>query len=164
MEGVIMRFVRLESRKLTPVLLMVFLLTACANPPGQKATLGAATGAAAGGLIGAAAGGGTAGIIGGVLLGGLMGGAIGDALDQRDKELAYQQQQSALESSGVGQTSTWQNPDSGNSGTYTPTRTYQNSQGQPCREFQQTIQVAGNSEEGFGTACRQSDGTWKITQ
>jgi surface antigen len=119
-------------------------------------------GAAAGGLIGAAAGGGTTGIIGGVLLGGLVGGAVGNALDQRDKELAMQQAQLSLENSKVGQTSTWQNPDSGNSGTFTPTRTYQAESGQYCREYQQEIIVGGEKHDSYGTACRQPDGSWKI--
>jgi len=153
-----------QARKVVPVLMCAFFLMSCANPPGDKAMIGGATGAAAGGLIGAAAGGGTAGIIGGVLLGGLLGGAIGDALDQRDQELAYQQQQRTLETYQTNQTSTWSNPDSGHSGSYTPTKTYQNSQGQNCREFQQTITVGGKTEQAYGTACRQSDGSWKVVQ
>ena len=31
-----------------------------------------------------------------------------------------------------------------------------------CREFQQTITIAGQTHKAFGTACRQADGTWKI--
>ena len=42
------------------------------------------------------------------------------------------------------------------------TRTYQNQSGQYCREFTQTIQVGGESQQGHGTACRQPDGSWKI--
>jgi surface antigen len=131
---------------------------------GPKATVGAATGAAAGGLIGAAAGGGAEGIVAGVLLGGLAGGAIGDALDQRDRELAFQSNQHALESNPVGQPSSWQNPDNGHSGSVTPTRTYQTSQGQYCREYQQTVIVGGESQEAHGRACRQPDGSWRIIQ
>jgi surface antigen len=133
--------------------------TAQDNP---KTTIGAMGGAAGGGLIAAAAGAGTAGIIGGVLLGGLLGGAVGNALDQRDKELALKQAQLSLENSKTGQTSTWQNPDSGNSGTFTPTRTYQRESGQYCREYQQEITVGGEKYPSYGTACRQPDGTWKI--
>ena len=136
---------------------------ACANvKDNPKTTVGAMGGAAAGGLIGAAAGGGTTGIVGGVLLGGLLGGAVGNALDQRDKELAMQQAQLSLENSRVGQTSTWQNPDSGNSGTFTPTRTYQTESGQYCREYQQEIIVGGEKHDSYGTACRQPDGSWQI--
>ena len=147
--------------KIAPVVLCAVLLMSCANV-GPKAQVGAATGAAAGGLIGAAAGGGAEGIVAGVLLGGLLGGAIGDSLDQRDRQLAYQSNQAALETYQVGQTSTWSNPDSGHSGSYTPTKTYQNNQGQYCREYQQTVSVAGETQQAYGTACRQPDGSWKI--
>lgn len=138
---------------------------ACATVEGApKTTGGALLGSAAGGLLAAAAGGGTTGIIGGVLAGGLIGGAVGNALDQRDRELAMKQTQLALETSRTGQASTWQNPDTGNYGTVTPTRTYQNAAGSYCREFQQTIVVGGETHQAYGTACRQPDGTWKVQQ
>jgi surface antigen len=141
---------------------VAFLLACTTVQDNPKTTVGSMGGAAAGGLIGAAAGGGTTGIIGGVLLGGLLGGAVGNALDQRDKELALKQAQLSLESSKTGQTSEWQNPDSGNYGTFTPTSTYQTESGQHCREYQQVITVGGEQHESYGTACRQPDGTWKL--
>lgn len=146
------------------VLLVCALLMAACETAGPKTGLGAATGAAAGGLIGAAAGGGAEGIVAGVLLGGLLGGAIGNALDQRDREYAYQNNQRGLETYSVGQTSTWQNPDTGHAGSMTPTNTYQTSQGQYCREYQQTVTVGGQTEQAYGTACRQPDGSWKVVR
>ena len=154
---------RFSPVKLALVVLLAVLMTACENL-GPKATGGAALGAAGGGLIGAAAGGGATGIIAGVLIGGLLGGALGDKLDQNDREYADRVAQRSLESSRVGQASTWSNPDTGNSGTMTPTRTYDGDYGQPCREFQQTVTVGGETEEAYGTACRQADGSWQITQ
>jgi len=146
------------------LILALTLLAGCAtgDSVGTKTVVGGATGAAAGGLIGAAAGGGAAGIIGGVLLGGLLGGAIGNALDQRDREYYNDTAQNTLESGRTGSTGSWQNPDSGNAGTMTPTRTYQSSSGQPCREFTTTVTVDGKTEEAYGTACRQADGSWQI--
>ena len=129
---------------------------------GAKTGVGAALGAAGGGLLAAAVGGGGAGIAAGVLLGGLAGGALGSSLDAQDRRIASQNSQSALETAPSGTTTTWRNPDSGNSGTVTPTRTYQNNSGQYCREYQQTITVGGQQEQSYGTACRQPDGTWKI--
>jgi surface antigen len=152
-----------ELRRIALLICCAVLAISCSNV-GPKAVVGAATGAAAGGLIGAAAGGGAEGIAAGVLLGGLAGGAIGDALDQRDPELAYQSNQYALESNRAGQASTWQNPDSGHSGSFTPTRTYQTSQGQFCREYQQTVVVGGESQDAYGRACRQPDGSWRVVQ
>lgn len=151
------------GKALAALLVAMLVMLGC-ETAGPKTGIGAATGAAAGGLIGAAAGGGTTGIIGGVLLGGLLGGAIGNALDQRDRELAARTNQYALESAQTGTAASWQNPDSGHSGTITPTRTYQNSGGQYCREFQQTITVGGETQDAYGTACRQPDGSWKIIE
>ena len=150
-----------------PVVLITFTLTGCAGTmetvrDNPKAMLGGAAGAAGGGLIAAAAGGGTAGIIGGVLLGGLVGGAIGNALDQRDKRMAAEAAQRAFENNQSGASSTWRNPDSGNSGSITPTRTYQGGSGEYCREYQQTITVGGEQQQSYGTACRQPDGSWQI--
>jgi hypothetical protein len=68
--------------------------------------------------------------------------------------------QSALEYNRTNQASTWVNPDAGVSGTVVPVRTYQNAAGQPCREYQRTIIIGGREERGYGTACRQPDGTW----
>lgn len=153
--------------RIAPLILLVFLLGACESvgqgiADNPKTTLGGMLGAASGGLIAAAAGGGTAGIIGGVLLGGLVGGAIGNRLDQKDKELAMRNAQRTFESGRTGSPSPWRNPDSGNSGTITPTRTYQTGSGQYCREYQQQITVGGERHQSYGTACRQPDGSWKI--
>lgn len=150
-----------------PILVLALALTSCANVSqgvsnNPKATLGGMLGATSGGLIAAAAGGGTAGIIGGVLLGGLVGGAIGNHLDQKDKELAQQTAQRSFENANTGQSSEWRNPDSGNSGSITPTKTYQGSGGQYCREYQQEITIGGEKQQSYGTACRQPDGSWKI--
>jgi len=152
-----------EPRKVALLLCCAFLAISCTNV-GPNAAMGAATGAAAGGLIGAAAGGGAEDIAAGVLLGGLLGGAIGNSLDQRDREMAYRNNQRALEANRVGQASTWRNPDSGHSGSFTPTRTYESSQRQYCREYQQTIVVGGESQKAYGRACRQPDGSWQIVQ
>jgi surface antigen len=154
-------------RTITLIVIVALGLSACAqtgetvrNNP--KTTMGGMLGAAGGGLIAAAAGGGAAGIVGGVLIGGLVGGAVGNALDQKDKEMAQQAAQQAFENSRSGESSAWQNPDSGNSGSITPTQTYQTPSGQYCREYEQDIVVGGEPQKSYGTACRQPDGSWKI--
>lgn len=151
---------RARNLAIVGVSVLALSLGACAERP--KTTVGAAGGAAAGGLLAAALGGGATGIAAGVLLGGLAGGALGNALDNADREYAYQAQQASMESAPTGQTTTWRNPDSGHSGSYTPQKTYQNASGQYCREFQQTVTVGGKTESAYGTACRQPDGSWKI--
>jgi surface antigen len=155
-----------SARAFAPAALVIAALVAgCQNGQsdfGPKTGIGAALGAAGGGLLAAAVGGGGVGIAAGAVLGGLAGGALGSSMDARDRQISAQNSQSALESAPSGTTTTWHYPDSGNSGTVTPTRTYQNSSGQYCREFQQTITIGGQQEQSFGTACRQPDGAWKI--
>jgi surface antigen len=154
------------ARAFAPAALVIAALVAgCQNGQsdfGPKTGVGAALGAAGGGLLAAAVGGSGAGIAAGVLLGGLAGGALGSSLDAQDRSIAAQSSQNTLETAPSGTTTSWHNPDSGNSGTVTPTRTYQNSSGQYCREFQQTITIGGQDERSFGTACRQPDGSWRI--
>ncbi len=125
--------------------------------------LGTLAGAALGGLVGSQFGGGTGNKIAigaGVLAGGFLGNRIGESLDCQDQQYHYDTTQNALETQPTGETSSWVNPDTGHSGEITPTRTY-TAEGQPCREFSQTIYVDGEYEEIEGTACRQSDGTWQ---
>jgi surface antigen len=144
------------------VMLIVVAATGCATvEDNPKASIGAFGGAAFGGLIAAAAGGGGAAIAGAVIGGALLGGLAGNMLDQRDKRMAAEAQQRALETAPTGRPVAWTNPDTGHSGTVTPTRTYHSDRGY-CREFQNTVVIDGKNENAYGTACRQPDGSWKI--
>jgi surface antigen len=139
-------------------------LAGCAGQ-GDKQTGGTLVGAAAGGLLGAQFGSGTGKLVGtalGVLAGAYLGNQVGQSLDNADKAAMKQSTQYSLEATKVGHTSKWSNPDSGNSGTITPTNTYQTPAGEYCREYQQTVTVGGKTEEAYGTACRQPDGTWRV--
>lgn len=141
-------------------------LGACqTNELGPKQTAGGLLGAVGGAVIGSNIGGGkgtVAAVAAGTLLGAWLGSELGKSLDNADKAAMSQSTQRSLEKNPVGVSTSWSNPDSGNSGTVTPTRTYQAASGQYCREYTQTVQVGGQSEEAYGTACRQPDGTWKI--
>jgi surface antigen len=158
---------KLTLVKTFAALSVAVLLSGClTNEAGQinKQALVGVTGAVAGGAIGSNVGKGTgrtAAIIGGAILGGLFGSEVGKSLDKSDVAYMNQTQQRSLESAKSGQRSSWQNPDSGARGTITPTRTYE-SNGEYCREFNQTITVGGKTEKGYGTACRQPDGSWQI--
>jgi surface antigen len=124
---------------------------------------GTLIGAAVGGLVGSQIGGGTGNKVAiglGVVAGGLLGNQIGQDLDCQDQQYHYDTTQNALETQKVGQASTWTNPDTGHSGEVMPTKTY-SLEGQPCRDFKQTIYINGEAEEINGTACRQDDGSWK---
>ena len=144
---------------------VVLSLAACSDSSGPKQQVGTLLGAAAGAVAGAQVGSGRGRLAAtavGTLLGALAGSEVGKSLDRADVLYLKQTQQKALETTPSGTSSAWVNPDSGNSGQITPQRTYQQSSGEYCREFQQTVTVGGESQSAYGTACRQPDGTWKI--
>ena len=142
------------------------LLTGCAGTY-NKATTGAALGAITGTALAYGLGKDSSKknlwLVAGAGLGALVGNNIGAQLDERDRLLAGQTLQHTLEEAPTNAVGSWNNPDSGNSGTVTPTVT-RYTDGQPCREFTTTIDVGGQSQQGYGTACRQADGSWKIVQ
>ena len=150
---------------------VILALGGCVNDPYHQrqnsgATIGAVSGGVLGGLVGSAAGGTGSTILGvgiGALAGGLIGGAIGRDLDQRDREYMDQRAQYALEQGVSGQQYDWRNPDNDHYGYVVPQRAYQTSSG-PCREFTTRVYVGGRSEEAYGTACRQPDGSWRIAE
>jgi surface antigen len=142
---------------------LIVVIAGCATGDvGTKTAIGGLGGAALGGLIASAAGGGGAAIAAGVIGGALVGGLVGNMLDERDKRMAAESQNRALETTPSGQSVAWNNPDSGHSGSVTPIRTYQ-SGGTYCREYQQTVTIGGKQEQSYGTACRQPDGSWKVS-
>jgi surface antigen len=71
--------------------------------------------------------------------------------------------QFALEKNQTNQSSSWVNPDTGRSGEAVPIKTFTGGSGQPCREFITTIIIGDQEEQGYGTACRQTDGSWQLS-
>ena len=158
--GMLWRWNALQA--IAVVALAACVFTGCETVNGTpKTAIGGLGGAAVGGLIAAAAGGGGTAIAASVIGGALVGGLAGNLLDDRDKRMANETAQRALETAPSGKAVAWTNPDTGHSGTVTPVRTYE-SNGNFCREFQQTVTIGGKPENSFGTACRQPDGSWRI--
>lgn len=154
-------------RKFLAVTMMAALLAGCSTTGGEKQTGGALLGGLAGGVAGSQLGGGkgklwTTGA--GVLLGALIGSEVGASLDRADQAaLDRNTRQAWNRSAPLNQPIVWDNPDNGNRVIVTPTREGTNSAtGGYCREFQQTIIVGGRSEQAYGKACQQPDGSWKI--
>ncbi len=59
----------------------------------------------------------------------------------------------------------WHNPDTGHRGDVTVVRHGRDSRtGEYCREYQTKVTVGGRSEDAYGLACRQPDGSWKIVR
>lgn len=131
----------------------------------DKSDVGTGLGAIGGAVIGSSFGKGNGRVVGGVI-GGLLGAGIGHeigaSLDRADMNYYSRAQQQALENSQPGQPLPWNNPKSGHSGVIVPAAPYQADNGQYCREFTHKINVGGRSETGYGTACRQPDGSWQI--
>lgn len=98
----------------------------------------------------------------GALLGAGIGNQLGASLDKADIQYNNRTAQKAFETGQAGQSLPWQNPQSGNSGSITPAAPYQQADGSYCREFTQKITVGGKTQSGYGTACRQPDGSWQI--
>ncbi len=151
------------------IALLSATLLLCACQPdnwGGGETLGTLGGGAAGGLIGSQIGhgsGNAAATLTGVLLGGFVGNRLGSTVDESDRAAATKAEKRAY-TAPVGQQITWNNPSNGNSGTIVPTRDGYDQNGAYCREFQQTIVVGGKQQQGYGKACQQPDGSWKIVQ
>jgi surface antigen len=133
---------------------------------GQKQTLGTGIGAVGGGLLGSQVGKGRGQLWAtgaGVLLGALVGSEIGRSLDEADRA-AMNNAQSQAYQAPIGEPISWNNPESGHHGTIVATRDGTSSAGRYCREYQQTIEVGGQKQSGYGTACQQPDGSWEIVK
>jgi len=165
----------MKSSRLITLALTASMLTACTQPNGapnsgvmngggfNKSDIGTAAGAIGGGVLGSTIGGGHGKIattIAGTLLGGLIGHSIGSSLDNADQAAYAAKTQQALETAQPGQALPWQGKNA--SGSITAGAYKQNASGQYCREYTQTINVGGQAKQGYGTACRQPDGTWQV--
>lgn len=128
--------------------------------PGNNTGGATMTGAAIGALIGGAATGGDnkwAGALGGALVGGALGNVIGQKMDAQDQA----NMQNAITTTPVNSQAQWTNQQSGVTYTVTPVKQYK-SDNKYCREYQTKVTVSGKTQDAYGTACQQPDGTWEI--
>jgi surface antigen len=156
-------------KKSVPALLLAILfLAGCStyDRMSRKEQTGTVVGAGGGALIGQAFGSSTGGKLLGAAIGGvagaLVGQQVGKYLDNRDQQTMQTTANRALETAPTNDRVAWNNPDTGHSGYFTPTRTYTGANGQPCRDYTQTVLIEGREEQVHGTACREPDGTWRI--
>lgn len=148
------------------LLVTTLALGGCAaDGSNQSETLGTLIGAGLGAWAGSSIGSGDGQIVAtaaGTMLGAAIGNQVGRSMDELDRMKARDAQQYAY-TAPIGETIVWNNPDSGNYGNVTPVRDgYAGTSGQYCREFQTEVTVDGQQQNGYGTACRQEDGSWKI--
>lgn len=124
---------------------------------------GEVIGGVIGGVLGSQVGDGrgqTAAIIVGTIAGAMIGRHIGETMDDVDRMNTAM----AFNNNRTGERTTWVNPDNGNRYTITPTRTYDQTYGGPCREFRLDATVDGRpNQQVFGTACLQPDDSWLVS-
>jgi len=154
------------------LLIIAVLITSCAptvqttsSSQGPKESTGAISGMIIGGALandmaGESRNKALATVLG-AFVGGVIGQNIGAQLDERDRLLAGEAYNTALEFNPTDKAAEWRNPDTGNYGRVIPVTTYRQN-GRYCREFTQEIFVGGQKETGYGRACRQPDGSWEI--
>ncbi len=138
------------------VAVLTFSLSSCASKQEAGGLTGAALGAAVGSTVGRGTGRALA-IMLGVAIGAQIGQTVGKYMDEQDRMRTSW----VMEKNRTNQVSTWHNPDTGYDYAVKPTRTYEGNNG-PCREFTVNASVGGKTEQVYGTACRQADGSWKI--
>lgn len=146
-------------------ILILTITAGCASLPGSNQTQGTVAGGVIGAVLGSTIGDGRGQVIAaaaGALGGALIGSHLGKGLDERDRLAMQQATTFALESSNSNPTVNWSNSDTGNTGSVTPTRTFQMADGSYCREYTSMVEVGGESQTAYGSACRQPDGSWKI--
>ena len=83
------------------------------------------------------------------------------AAQTKDRELMAAAFAQALDSRRSGQMVSWENPDSGSSGSFTPLHTFRAADGRWCREFQQRLDQGGATDTRLGIACRDPEG-WQL--
>lgn len=146
--------------RIAVVISMTVILSACSTAP-SKQDQGVVIGAVAGGLLGNQVGGGTGKVlatIAGAVIGGAIGGSVGKSMDETDRMKAN----AAFENGRSGASSTWVNPDTGYEYVVTPNNSYETDSG-PCREYTMDATIGGKTEQVYGTACRQPDGSWQVS-
>ena len=160
------------TRKITTAAAVsALLLSACAENGDDKQlaeAIGGVVGAIVGNIVGSKVGDGAGQQIAsgvGTVVGLYVGRAIARELTEQDRDLAQDAADESMENDETGDTTGWSNPDSGNSGTVTPTsEPYETVQNEECRDFESTVTVEGETEVARGRACRQEDGSWQIVQ
>jgi surface antigen len=153
----------MKSSRIAIIAVTALGLAACTEGR-EKEELGTIIGGIGGAAIGSQIGGGSGRIIAaaaGTLLGAFAGRELGKSLDKADAAEAKKAQDKA-HAAPIGQQISWSNPESGHSGTVTPTRQGTDQAGNQCREYQSTVTIGGKTEQAYGTACRQPDGSWKV--
>ena len=132
----------------------------CVRQNVNSQAMGGILGGVLGGILGSQVGHGrgkAAATIGGTLLGIVVGSSIGRSMDAADERCASE----ALEYSPDRRPVAWVNPNNDTRYQVTPVKTF-NENGRYCREYITKAVIGGKTQDVYGTACRQPDGSWQL--
>lgn len=127
----------------------------------KREAVGAVLGGIAGGVVGhelGKDGNRRIATVAGAVVGVLVGSQIGRSMDERDRYCTGQ----VLEQAPDQQVVAWHNPETRSEYRITPLASYER-QGRYCREYVTDATVEGRYQNQYGTACRNPDGSWQIT-
>jgi len=144
-----------------PLLLTLSILLGGCGHQMTQGQAGAGIGAAGGALIGQAIGRNTEATLIGAAVGTMLGYIVGNEMDKYDR----QQLNHVYERGVSGSSSSWNNPDNGNTYQVTPQPpTYPNAAQPetPCRQAEILATIDGKTEKTYTTACRNSSGQWVL--
>jgi surface antigen len=99
----------------------------------------------------------------GQVAGANVNGEIARNMTGADRTALQEATQKALEINASGTASKWRNHATGAYGSITPQPSFEMN-GSSCREFQQDIFAKGEMATGYGTACRDRRGIWRIAE
>jgi surface antigen len=142
-------------------------LRECERQKSGNTAGGAIVGALAGGLLGNSISRGPqrgAGTAVGAILGGVIGGSIGNnSLNCEDRSYEIDTYYSGFEAGRPHARYDWRSPRSNAYGYLEVGDYYRDRAGYRCANYTQQIYVRGRPEIAHGVACRQPDGTWRMT-
>jgi surface antigen len=132
--------------------------TTVACPPSANRVLAGIAGGAAGGVLGHQIGHGH-GRDAATIAGAVLGVIAGQSVTYGDEACSQQ----VLEYGNSGVPVSWQSAQVSNAAyTIQPGNPIQQDDGRYCREYQATAHIGGRTQQTYGTACRQPDGSWEI--
>lgn len=92
---------------------------------------------------------------------------FGDSLDLEESDVAMLQAAASTlfqdDNARIGQTETWNNPETGNSGAVSILQLFEH-EGLPCKRLQHAIKQKGRADQNIYqfARCRTNDGSWKL--
>lgn len=97
---------------------------------------------------------------GAAVIGGIASNEVGRQMSDRERGVAANAEYRALEYGRSGAPTAWGYPATSHRGSIVPGRPYKKGS-QYCRTYTHTITRSASPEIVKGTACRESDGTWR---